>query len=322
MLPSFRRRRFSTLSLGLTLITLGLAILTSVVSADVTGDAIGHAFSMEGSLGGIAITPVGRIDMPPDGSDSLPTIDQSGASASANANNASVTCTSITSGSEVVAKCASEMEDLSIGVSGILTLNGVALVSADYVRAVSLSTDDGSGATSQDFDGMEDSRIDNLCVVQDFSQLLSPTCQDVTTPETIPINIAVPLVGNVTGSVQVLQETTRTTDPGSGGSGSGLTVTAITVSLTVLGANAMAMDIVEADSFVGDVQALPTATPTDTPIPTATPTDTPVPTATPTDTPVPTATPTDTPVLTALRLRTRRCPPPRRRTHRYRRLRP
>jgi hypothetical protein len=256
---------------------------------------------VEGTLVGLPLTPINRIDMPPDGSDSLPAIDQNGGTASVSATNASVVCSSVTSGVQVTAKCVSQLEDLNIGVGGIPLLSGVAIVSADYIRAVSLSSDDGSGAVSQDFDGAEVSQIDNLCVVETVLDIGSPNCYAFVPGTVIPINIVVPLVGSVTGSVSIPSEVTRTTDPGSAGSGSGLTVTMLVISLNVLGVDALSIDIVEADSFVGNVAELPTPTPTatDTPLPTATPTDTPLPTATPTDTPQPTATPTDTPLPTA-----------------------
>jgi outer membrane biosynthesis protein TonB len=292
---------------------LGLALLTSAVSADVSGEVRGHAFTVEASVAGLPALSVNRIDLPPGGTSGLSVNAGLLGVVDITSGTAATRCDGVTSGAEVVASCSSVVEDLSIGVSGVLLLPDIVLLQATELRAVSRSSDDGSGGVSIDSDpGIpEATTFSGVCVILDAGDI-SGGCTNISAPGTYPINITTILgVPLVTGTLVLEGQTPRSTDGAL--TGSGLTVTMLRLSLQISVLSALEITVAEADSFVGDVEELPTATPTatptntpeptatptDTPVPTATPTDTPVPTATPTDTPVPTATPTDTPVPTA-----------------------
>ena len=298
---------------SLSALLLGLAILTSAVSADVSGEVRGHAFTVEASVAGLPALSVNRVDLPPGGTSGLSVNAGLLGVVDITSGTAATRCDGVTSGPEVVASCSSVVEDLSIGVSGVLLLPDIVLLQATELRAVSRSSDDGSGGVSIDSDpGIpETTTFSGVCVILDAGDI-SGGCTNISAPGTYPINITTLLgIPLVTGTLVLEEQTPRSTD--SVLTGSGLTVTMLRLSLQISALSALEITVAEADSFVGDVEELPTATPTatptdtpeptatptDTPQPTATPTDTPVPTATPTDTPVPTATPTDTPVLTA-----------------------
>ena len=75
-----------------------------------------------------------------------------------------------------------------------------------------------------------------------------------------PINITTILgVPLVTGTLVLEEQTPRSTD--SVLTGSGLTVTMLRLSLPISALSALEITVAEADSFVGDVEELPTAAP-------------------------------------------------------------
>lgn len=249
------------------------------------GQIAGHGFTLDGSVLGISTT-VNRIDLPAGGTAGVALSVNGGAGAVLIASDtASVTCSGQTNGPQVDASCSSSVTNLNLNVGA------TTIVHADALTAQANSADSGSGATSND----TGTSIVGLCV----KSTALGSCAPVLGPATISISIA----GVATGTVQVQQETARSTDGAL--SGNGLTVTMLIVSLTVVGQpSALSINLVEADSFVENAATetptstdSPTSTPTDTPTTTSTPTETP--TDTPTDTPTSSPTSTDTPTSTA-----------------------
>jgi hypothetical protein len=302
------RRRRSVVAFSLALLAFCLAVLTSAVSADVTGETIGHAYTVEASVAGVATISVNRVDLPPGGTSGLGLNESLLGVVGLTSGTADTRCDGTASGPEVIASCSSIIEDLSMDIAdlGVIGLPAFTLLEATELSAVSRSSDDGTGGVSinNDPDFSETTTFSGVCLMQDLGDVLGG-CTAINLPGTYPIDISVLGVPIVTGSLTLHAETPRSTDGSF--TGSGLTVTMLQLDLQILALDALEISIAEADSFVGDVEEIPTptATPTETPTATATPTETPTPTetaeptATPTGTLEPTATPTETPTPTA-----------------------
>jgi hypothetical protein len=303
--PYLSRQGLSRLAFLAAGVSLILSLLSSGASADVEGEIVGHAHTVEALLLGSPVLGVNSIDLPPDSSLGVNLSADAVGVLVLNSSTAATDCSGIDAGPEVVAKCVSTVEDLEVGVTGLGALADFVLIEATTLRAVSKSSDDGTTAQSlnNDPDTGEVTEIVGLCIATDLAQVLGGTCTAINAAGTVNISIDVLGVPLLAGTVTVWDEDTRTTDGAL--TGTGLTVTMLLVQLTVLGTDTVELSLVQADSFVGNVVQVPptetpTTAPTDTPVP---PTDTPAPTNTPdpaaTNTPVPTATDTPVPTNTA-----------------------
>ena len=252
--------------LKLGIVALALVVSAVVISnsqsasAQLTGTIDGHASTLEGTALGNTLASQNRVDLPPGGTEEIGPFNHTvPAVFSVTADEVRSTCSGEATGATVEASCESTAVNLSVVVAG------QEIVQADEIRVQSNSADDGDGAESN-ADGTE---YTNVCVK---SSLLGQ-CQPVDEDSDVPINL-----GLISGGVEIDTHVNHST----GGNSSGLTVTAIKVSVNVVGVGAVSLDIIQADSFVGDVTVV------ETPSPTAEPTD--EPTDAPTATPGPTAT--------------------------------
>jgi hypothetical protein len=211
----------------------GVFLARDGASAGVEGSIRGHATTLGGSLLGNQLQAVNSVELPPGGNADVGPFSQ-GVGAVVNVSAASVHsgCSGQTEGNAVIAACDSNMHDV------LVTVAGIDLLTAENIEVHSTTTDDGSGAVSS----VEGTEFQDVCVK---TSLLSP-CQELGPGDSETINL-----GTVTGGIEIGHSETREADGGL--TGGGLTITGVKLSLEVVGVGAIELDLVQADSFVGNV---------------------------------------------------------------------
>jgi hypothetical protein len=224
--------------------------------------AAGSASSVEGTVFGQTVDPVNPVS--DDGSHTA-VLDLNVGPLSLTADQVVTDCSqSSLDLPPVTQTCSASLQNFNF------SLDGLGIVSTDMFVVESTSTNDGTGASSEN----SLTEIANLCILQ--------TAGGPCTPVTGPSVYIIDIDGVAQGTITVAAQDPTTSEGGV--AGSGLTVTSIKINLTTPSGD-IDLDVGRAHTFVSDqaVTATPSPTPAllPPPAPTATPAQLPTPVARP-----------------------------------------